>query len=207
MVKFQENFIGCVNSQAQYAAIEALEGPQAALHAMVRTYAKRRKLIVEGINDIPGLSCVLAKRRLLLFRQRPRQVAYELRGVHHGASSKETGVVAVRARDSAAAGEGYIRLSYATSTGTSRMGLPASGGSSAAFRDVCDRSRRVRHAVPGCARIDRQGETHRHRSGGGPGEGCCGGRGALPRGDTDGGGDLWTIPPRRPGRLRCSPFA
>ena len=46
MVKYQENIMGSVNSQAQYGAIEALQGTQAPLQRMIQTYAARRKLIV-----------------------------------------------------------------------------------------------------------------------------------------------------------------
>ena len=121
MVKYQENFIGCVNSQAQYAAIEALEGPQAPLDQMIHTYAERRKLIVEGINAIPGLSCIWPKGAFYCFanirksRMGSEDFAMEL--------LKETGVVIVPGSGFGRGGEGYIRLSYATSEKNIALGL------------------------------------------------------------------------------------
>ena len=121
MVKYQENFIGCVNSQAQYAAIEALEGTQAPLHHMVRTYSERRKLIVEGINGIAKLSCVWPKGAFYCFvnirksRMSSEEFAMEL--------LKETGVVAVPGSGFGRGGEGYLRLSYATSESNIARGL------------------------------------------------------------------------------------
>jgi aminotransferase len=121
MVKYQENFIGCVNSQAQYAAIEALEGTQAPLHRMIRTYTERRKLIVEGINGIAKLSCVWPKGAFYCFanigksRMSSEEFAMGL--------LKETGVVAVPGSGFGRGGEGYLRLSYATSESNIARGL------------------------------------------------------------------------------------
>jgi aminotransferase len=121
MVKYQENLIGCVNSQAQYAAIEALEGPQDALRRMLRTYTDRRKAIVEGINGIANLSCVPPKGAFYCFvnirkaRMSSEEFAMEL--------LKETGVVTVPGSGFGRAGEGYMRLSYATSEENIARGL------------------------------------------------------------------------------------
>lgn len=121
MVKYQENFIGCVNSQAQYAAIEALEGPQAPLDQMIHTYAERRKLIVEGINAIPGLSCIWPKGAFYCFANiRKSRMGSEDFAM---ALLKETGVVIVPGSGFGRGGEGYVRLSYATSEKNIALGL------------------------------------------------------------------------------------
>ncbi|HOO73033.1 MAG TPA: pyridoxal phosphate-dependent aminotransferase [Spirochaetota bacterium] len=44
-------------SIAQWAAVEALEGDQSVINDMLNAFARRRKLIVDGLNDIPGISC------------------------------------------------------------------------------------------------------------------------------------------------------
>jgi aminotransferase len=121
MVKYQENFVGCVNSQAQYAAVEALEGPQAPLQRMLLTYAERRKLIVDGVNGIPHLSCVRPKGAFYCFvniresRLGSEEFAMKL--------LKKTGVVTVPGSGFGSAGEGYIRMSYATSEQNIVQGL------------------------------------------------------------------------------------
>jgi aspartate/methionine/tyrosine aminotransferase len=54
------NTISCAPTFAQVGAVQALEGPQDDVHAMVVEFKARRELIVEGLNRIPGIRCVLA---------------------------------------------------------------------------------------------------------------------------------------------------
>lgn len=44
-------------SIAQYAAVEALNGDQSVIGEMVKVFARRREVIVNGLNEIPGISC------------------------------------------------------------------------------------------------------------------------------------------------------
>ena len=53
----QGHVSGNINSLTQRAAIEALNGPQDVVSAMVAEYAKRREYIVGRLNEIPLLSC------------------------------------------------------------------------------------------------------------------------------------------------------
>jgi aspartate aminotransferase len=55
--RFACNDISCANSLAQYAALEALIGPQKEVKKMVREYRKRRDLLVKLVNEIPGVRC------------------------------------------------------------------------------------------------------------------------------------------------------
>ncbi len=61
MTKYLEqlacNDTSCVNTMTQFAAIEALTGPQDQVEYMLSEYKKRRDLMVELVNDIPGMSC------------------------------------------------------------------------------------------------------------------------------------------------------
>ncbi|MFU0831641.1 MAG: hypothetical protein ACFWUC_01705 [Oscillospiraceae bacterium] len=50
--------ISCVNTMAQYAAVEALSGPQDSVKQMINEFRIRRDLLVEGIEKIKGLKCV-----------------------------------------------------------------------------------------------------------------------------------------------------
>ena len=52
------NSYSCPNAAAQYAAIEALEGPQEAVDAMTAAFDARRTAIVRELNSAPGVSCV-----------------------------------------------------------------------------------------------------------------------------------------------------
>lgn len=51
------NDISCASSIAQYAALEALTGPQQSVKYMAKEYKKRRDLLVRLVNDIPGMKC------------------------------------------------------------------------------------------------------------------------------------------------------
>jgi aspartate/methionine/tyrosine aminotransferase len=53
------NFEACANHISQYAAIEALNGPQDEAEKMVKIYKERRDYIVKELNSIPGVSCKL----------------------------------------------------------------------------------------------------------------------------------------------------
>jgi len=57
--KLAVNAWSCVNAPAQFAAIEALEGPQDAVSAMVKEFDARRELVVDLLNDLPGVSCIV----------------------------------------------------------------------------------------------------------------------------------------------------
>lgn len=46
------------NTFIQYAAIEAITGDQSAVWEMVAEYKERMQLLVDGLNDIPGITCL-----------------------------------------------------------------------------------------------------------------------------------------------------
>jgi aspartate aminotransferase len=48
-------------SMVQWAAIEALTGPQDDIAVMAREFDARRRLIVDGLNALPGVRCVLPR--------------------------------------------------------------------------------------------------------------------------------------------------
>jgi aspartate/methionine/tyrosine aminotransferase len=57
--KFCVNNHSCVNTAAQYGAIAALDGPEDHLHNMMKEFAIRRKLIVDGLRSLKGVECNL----------------------------------------------------------------------------------------------------------------------------------------------------
>ena len=57
MSKLQGQSTSCPNSIAQYAAKEALIGNQEFVVNMRKTFKKRRKLIVDGLNNLSNVSC------------------------------------------------------------------------------------------------------------------------------------------------------
>jgi len=119
--RLQINSNSCPSAPVQWAGIEALDGPQDAVEAMCRAFDERRRVIVDGLNDIPGFSCVT-----------PKGAFYAFPNVEEtGLSSKEletklleeAGVAILSGTSFGALGEGYLRFSYAASTGEIEDGL------------------------------------------------------------------------------------
>ena len=107
------NSISCTNAFAQAGAIAALTGPQDAPNAFRTEFIARRSLIVEGLNAIDGVSCVM-----------PHGAFYAFPNVRSfGRSSVEIadhllydgGVCGLSGTAFGRFGEGYLRFSYANS--------------------------------------------------------------------------------------------
>lgn len=113
MIRLHENVVGCINTPAQYAAIEAITGTQEPLKYMIDKYMIRRELIIQGINNIEGLSCIRPKGAFYVFvnisKSNMSSEEFSVRLL------KSNGVVVVPGSGFGEGGEGFIRMSYATS--------------------------------------------------------------------------------------------
>jgi aspartate/methionine/tyrosine aminotransferase len=112
--KLAVNLYSCVNAPTQYAGIAALTGPQDAVHHMVAEFDKRRKVVVEGLNKLPGVSCITPKGAFYAFPN-ISQTGWKAKPLAR-ALLDETGVALVGGPDFGVLGEGYMRVSYANST-------------------------------------------------------------------------------------------
>lgn len=61
MGSIQSHVTSNINSISQYAAIEALEGPQDSIKSMIVEFEKRRNYMIDRIEKINGLSFIKAK--------------------------------------------------------------------------------------------------------------------------------------------------
>ena len=61
MGQIQSHTTSNPTTPAQWAALEALEGPQATVQTMKKEFDTRRKIMVESLNAIPGITCLLPK--------------------------------------------------------------------------------------------------------------------------------------------------
>ena len=113
MTLLQESMGSSVTAMCQKAAVEAITGPQDTVNAMCREYEKRRNLLVEGLNQVQGFSCI-----------KPGGAFYAFPNIKSfGVPSQELAVnilneVQVLATPGSAfgeGGEGYLRFSYASS--------------------------------------------------------------------------------------------
>ncbi|HEY6859394.1 MAG TPA: pyridoxal phosphate-dependent aminotransferase [Pseudolabrys sp.] len=112
--KLAVNLHSCVNASAQYAGLAALKGSQDEVTKMVAEFDKRRKVVVEGLNKLPGVSCATPKGAFYAFPNIKR-TGWKAKAL---ASSllEDAGVAIIGGPDFGILGEGYVRLSYANST-------------------------------------------------------------------------------------------
>ncbi|ASJ71247.1 pyridoxal phosphate-dependent aminotransferase [Granulosicoccus antarcticus] len=111
--KLAVNCWSCVNAPAQYAAMEALTGPQDAVASMMKAFDERRRVVVEQLNSLDGVSCVTPKGAFYAFPN-IKQTGWQSKPLAN-ALLEEAGVATVGGPDFGIHGEGYIRLSYANS--------------------------------------------------------------------------------------------
>jgi aspartate aminotransferase len=111
--KLAVNCWSCVNAPAQYAGIAAIDGPQDDVTKMVAAFDRRRKVVTELLNTLPGVSCVTPKGAFYAFPNvsRTKWPAKKLAN----ALLDEAGVALIGGPDFGVNGEGYIRVSYANS--------------------------------------------------------------------------------------------
>ena len=119
--KLAVNAWSCVNTPAQYAALEALTGPQDAVAEMVAAFDARRRVVVELANALPGVTCAVPKGAFYAF---PNISATGWKSKPlASALLEETGVATIGGPDFGTLGEGFIRLSYANSEENIRRAL------------------------------------------------------------------------------------
>jgi aspartate/methionine/tyrosine aminotransferase len=121
------NSVSCTNAFAQFGAVEALTGPQADADAMRTEFITRRQIMVDGLNAIPGVSCVM-----------PHGAFYTFPNVSSfGRTSSEiadhllydAGVCGLAGTSFGKHGEGYLRFSYANSRENLALALERVGES------------------------------------------------------------------------------
>lgn len=103
----------CVNSAAQFAGLEALIGPQTAVHEMVAQFDVRRRAIVAQLNTLPGIRCADAAGAFYAFPN------IEGTGLTAREAQdrflNEAGVATIAGTSFGAHGRGFLRFSYANS--------------------------------------------------------------------------------------------
>jgi len=115
------NTYTCVAEFTQYAAIEALLDREGATPRMVAEFARRREQFVDDLNRVPGFRCIS-----------PQGAFYAWVNVADtGLSAEEVcrlmldeaGVAAIPGSSFGAAGEEFVRFSFASSTATLRSAV------------------------------------------------------------------------------------
>jgi aspartate/methionine/tyrosine aminotransferase len=112
--KLAVNLHSCVNASAQYAGLAALQGSQDAAYAMVAEFDRRRQVVVDGLNRLPGVSCATPKGAFYAFPNIKR-TGWKAKPLA-ASLLEDAGVAIIGGPDFGVLGEGYVRLSYANST-------------------------------------------------------------------------------------------
>jgi aspartate/methionine/tyrosine aminotransferase len=113
LTQIQINATSCTCSFSQVAGIEGLTGDQSGAKKMVAEFKRRRDVIVDGLNAIPGITCLRPKGAFYVFPNitgtgMPSQQVADL-------LLNEAGVAALPGTAFGSYGEGYLRFSYANS--------------------------------------------------------------------------------------------
>ncbi len=130
MTDVQSQVTSNPSSVAQWAAVEALGGPQDDVAAMAREFDARRRLIVDGLNAIPGVSCAMPRGAFYAFanisglagRRAPSSGAV-LRTSADVASFLLTDAQVAVVPGADFGSDAHVRLSYATSAALIGEGL------------------------------------------------------------------------------------
>ncbi len=123
--KLAVNSYSCVNAPTQFAGIAALNGPQDSVRAMVAEFDARRRVVVEGLNALPGVRAAVPKGAFYAF---PNIAATGWKAKPlASALLDDAGVATIGGPDFGVFGEGFIRLSYANSTLNIRRALERIG--------------------------------------------------------------------------------
>ncbi len=107
------NSYSCPNAATQYAALEALDGPQEAVDIMTTAFNERRQVIVKELNAVPGVSCVDPGGAFYAFPN-ISETGINARTLQERLLD-EAGLAVIAGTSFGHLGEGYLRFSYAAS--------------------------------------------------------------------------------------------
>jgi aspartate/methionine/tyrosine aminotransferase len=113
VARLMVNTNSCTATFTQLAGVAALQGDQTPVLEMVAAFRRRRDLVVAGLNRLPGVSCAMPRGAFYAFPNvtalgRPSAEIAEI-------LLNEAGVATLGGSAFGAHGEGYLRLSYASS--------------------------------------------------------------------------------------------
>jgi len=114
MVNFHTQMVTCVNAISQKAALAALEGPQDFLEEARKTYEKRMKVLVKGLNSIDRIHCKESGGTFYVY---PNVSEFPMNSFEFAKYiAKNAKVLLYPATAFGKSGEGYLRLSISKPT-------------------------------------------------------------------------------------------
>ena len=107
------NSVSCVNAAAQFAGIAALDGSDDFIHNMMKEFDIRRKIIYEGLNNLPGIECSMPGGAFYIF---PKVIGTGMNGSEFTKKCMyEAGVAIVPGTSFGSSSKDYVRISFAAS--------------------------------------------------------------------------------------------
>ncbi len=121
LTRLMVNSASCTATFSQLAGIAALDGDQTPVARMVAEFKRRRDIVVDGLNRLPGVSCRSPRGAFYVFPN-VRKVGWKS-GEIADRVMQEAGVAVLPGTAFGEHGEGYLRLSYANSEANLRKAL------------------------------------------------------------------------------------
>jgi aspartate aminotransferase len=121
VTRLMTNSNSCTSAFTQMAGAAALKGDQSCVDEMVAEFRRRRDVLVDGLNQIPGIHCLRPHGAFYVFpnvtglKRNTKEIADLL--------LYQAGVATLSGTAFGAYGEGYLRFSYATSLDNIRKAL------------------------------------------------------------------------------------
>lgn len=120
LLKVHEHTVTTATTFAQVGGVAALNGPQEPIQEMVAEFARRREIIVEGLNHLPGVDCIPPDGAFYVF---PDISGTGMTGSQLAGEFLEHGVALTPGIGFGFGWDAHIRLSYATSEERIRTGI------------------------------------------------------------------------------------
>lgn len=132
ITRLMTNSNSCTATFTQMAGAEALRGPQDSVGKMVAEFRKRRDLIVDGLNKIPGFSCKMPHGAFYVFPniKKTGKTSQQMSDF----LLNEAGVACLPGTSFGKLGEGYLRFSYANSQDNIKEALKRINGAIAKIK-------------------------------------------------------------------------
>lgn len=116
-----QTLCSCVSPFVQRAGIAAIRGDQTEIRSMMQIYKERRDVLVEGLNKIPGINCLKSEGAFYVF---PNITKTGMTSEEFTNFTLDKAKVAILpGTNFGEYGEGYVRLTYATSIENIKEGL------------------------------------------------------------------------------------
>ena len=112
--------ISCTSSFIQKGGVAALTGPQDSITSNMKAFRKRRDVIVKGLNEVNGFSCLKPEGAFYVF---PNITKTGMTSQECADHMLKNGVCGLPGTIFGPSGEGYLRFSYATSIEVIKEGI------------------------------------------------------------------------------------